>query len=79
MKGERLEAGKRTSVRFFVRDNERQRGLFIKKDNINNFCAAPTLRLAEDVFLPTIKTMINNNKNNIDSTIETIRNNYDAY
>ena len=27
----------------------------------------------------TIKTMINNNKNNIDSTIETIRNNYDAY
>ena len=27
-KGERLEAGKRTSVRFFVRDNEKQRQVY---------------------------------------------------
>ena len=62
MKGERGKVkGERGKVRethfgafFFMRDNEKQRGLFIKKNNINNFCAAPTLRLAEDVFLPTI-------------------------
>ena len=53
-----------------MKDNE---DYLLKKDNINNFCAAPTLRLAEDVFLPTIKTMINNNKNNIDSTIKQFR------
>ena len=38
-----------------MEDNEHESGLI--KDNLNNFCARPTLALAKVAFLPTIKTI----------------------
>ena len=45
-----------------MEDNEHGVKIF-SEDNKNNICARPTLRLAEGVFLPKMKTMMINNTN----------------